>query len=70
MDGLLAFPGLPVPPIVTSIVARPEMSALGHKRTCAVQNGMSALHPIVTKKADIGKTPCLLYPQKRTCAVQ
>ena len=22
------------------------MSALGHKRTCAVQNGMSALHPI------------------------
>ena len=27
----------------------PHMSALGHKRTCAVQNGMSALTP----KADI-----------------
>ena len=26
------------------------MSALGHKRTCAAQNGMSALPPI----ADIG----------------
>ena len=29
------------------------MSALGHKRTCAVQKGMSALHPIATAKADM-----------------
>jgi hypothetical protein len=29
------------------------MSALGHKRTCAVQKGMSALPPIATAKADI-----------------
>ena len=29
------------------------MSALGHKQTFAVQNGMSALHPIATVKADI-----------------
>src|SRR5262245_55519676 len=28
------------------------MSALGQKRTCAVQNGMSALPPIATAKAD------------------
>src|SRR5262245_16750165 len=46
------------------------MSALGHKRTCAVQNGMSALHP----KADMcdaltcvrGHMQCPLYPRKRT----
>ena len=29
------------------------MSALGQKRTYAVQNGMSALPPIATAKADI-----------------
>ena len=29
------------------------MSALGQKRTFAVQNGMSALPPIATAKADI-----------------
>jgi hypothetical protein len=29
------------------------MSALGHKRTYAVQNGMSALLPIATAKADL-----------------
>src|SRR5262245_38186295 len=46
------------------------MSALGHKRTYAVQNGMSALPPIATAKADFRKRPCLLYPQKRTWAVQ
>jgi hypothetical protein len=32
------------------------MSALGHKRTCASQKAMSALPPIATAKADIGKT--------------
>jgi len=31
------------------------MSALGHKRTCAVQKGMSALPPIATAKADSRK---------------
>ena len=30
------------------------MSALGHKRTYAVQKGMSALPPKATAKADIG----------------
>jgi hypothetical protein len=34
-----------------SKIDRP-MSALGHKRTYAVQNGMSALLPIATAKAD------------------
>src|SRR5262245_5941578 len=47
-----------------------SMSALGHKRTCAMQKGMSALPPIATAKADIRKRSCLLYPRKRTCAVQ
>src|SRR5262249_7918037 len=39
------------------------MSALGQKQTCAVQNGMSALPPIATPKADSRKRPCPLYPQ-------
>ena len=46
------------------------MSALGQKQTCAVQNIMSALHPIAIAKAKFRKGPCLLYPQKRTCALQ
>src|SRR5262245_54460432 len=46
------------------------MSALGHKQTFAAQNGMSALHPIATEKADSRKRPCLLCPRKRTCAMQ
>jgi hypothetical protein len=29
------------------------MSALGHKRTYAPQQAMSALHPIATTKADM-----------------
>src|SRR5262249_46375880 len=45
------------------------MSALGQKRTYAAQQPMSALPPIATAKADIGKPSCPLYPQKRTCAV-
>jgi len=32
------------------------MSALGHKRTCAVQKAMSALPPIATTKADMCDT--------------
>ncbi|MGB9051094.1 MAG: hypothetical protein WCC54_01990, partial [Pseudolabrys sp.] len=30
-----------------------SMSALGHKRTYALQQAMSALHPIATVKADM-----------------
>src|SRR5262249_2827448 len=45
------------------------MSAWGQKQTCALQNVMSALHPIATVKANSSKRPCPLYPQKRTCAV-
>src|SRR5215470_69366 len=37
------------------------MSALGHKRTYAVQKGMSALPPKATVKADSRTTSCLLY---------
>src|SRR5215510_14103904 len=44
------------------------MSALGQKQTYAVQNGMSALPPIATVKADIRKRSCLLDPRKQTCA--
>jgi hypothetical protein len=29
------------------------MSALGQKQTCAAQNGVSALHPKATAKADM-----------------
>jgi hypothetical protein len=36
------------------------MSALGHKQTFALQQAMSALHPIATAKADFRKRPCLL----------
>src|SRR5262249_14128638 len=39
------------------------MSAMGQKRTCAAQTGMSALAPIATAKADIGKPSGLLYPE-------
>jgi hypothetical protein len=46
------------------------MSALGHKRTCAAQNVMSALAPIATVEADSSKRSCPLCPRKRTCAVQ
>jgi hypothetical protein len=46
------------------------MSALGQKLTCASQKVMSALPSIVTAKADFGNPSCLLYPRKRTCAVQ
>ena len=44
------------------------MSALGHKRTCALRKAMSALALIATAKADFPKKSCLLYPQERTCA--
>ena len=46
------------------------MSALGQKQTCAPHKLMSALPPIATVKADIRNGSCLLYPRKRTCAVQ
>src|SRR5262249_50662079 len=44
-------------------------SALGQKQTFALQQPMSALHPIATAKANFRKGPCPLYLQKRTCAV-
>src|SRR5262249_14277969 len=46
------------------------MSALGQKPTYALQQAMSALHPIATAKADSRKGSCPLYTRKRTCAVQ
>jgi hypothetical protein len=46
------------------------MSALGQKRTYALQQAMSALHPIATAKADFCARLCPLYPRKRTFAVQ
>jgi len=46
------------------------MSALGQKQTCALHQPMSALPPIATAKADIPQKACLLYPLKRTGAVQ
>jgi hypothetical protein len=42
------------------------MSALGQKPTYALQQAMSALHPISTAKAKLRKRPCPLYPRKRT----
>src|SRR5262245_1043348 len=39
------------------------MSALGHNQTYALQQAMSALHPIATAKATFRKRPCLLYPE-------
>src|SRR6185436_14529996 len=47
-----------------------SMAALGHKRTLALQNGVSALPPIATGKADMRQWSCPLYPRKRTCAAQ
>ena len=46
------------------------MSALGHKRTYAMQQPMSALLSIATAKANSRKGACPLYPRKRTCAVR
>src|SRR5215831_14933642 len=43
--------------------------ARAKKQTYAVHQLMSALPPIATAKADIGKPSCLLYPRKQTCAV-
>src|SRR5262245_52167294 len=40
------------------------MSALGQKQTYAVQNGMSALHPIATEKADFRNRSFRLLPPK------
>jgi len=42
------------------------MSALGHKQTCAAQNGMSAFTPIATAKADI-KFPTCASIKPRVC---
>src|SRR5262245_29076172 len=42
------------------------MSALGQKQTYALQQGMSALAPIATAKANFPKNHCPLYPRKQT----
>src|SRR5262245_46153335 len=54
----------------SSLPRHGRMSALGQKQTCALQLGMSALHPIATTKADMCQCPCLLCYRKRraTCA--
>ena len=45
-----------------------QMSALGQKRTYAVQNGMSALPPIATAKADFPqKVMSALAPRADLC---
>src|SRR5215475_8092526 len=46
------------------------MSTLGQKQTYAPQQTMSALPAIASAKADFRTRSCLLYPRKRTCAVQ
>jgi|GEM_PF-2071347 hypothetical protein len=47
------------------------MSALGHKRTYAVQKGMSAFPPIATAKADMSPQMIVsALPRKRTCAAK
>src|SRR5262249_32257503 len=43
---------------------RTAMSALGHKRTYAPQQAMSALPPIATEKADIGNQSCPLWANR------
>ena len=40
-----------------------QVFALGQKLTYAVQNGMSALLPIATAKADFRIRSCPLYPE-------
>jgi hypothetical protein len=40
------------------------MSALGQKQTYAVQNGMSALPPIATAKANLSQTTMSTLPPK------
>src|SRR6476660_2634564 len=45
-----------------------RMSALGQKQTFALQQVMSALPLIATAKADSRKRPCPLHPRKQTCA--
>src|SRR5262245_54435261 len=40
-----------------------KMSALGQKQTCALQNVMSALHPIATTKADFPKNHVRFAPE-------
>jgi hypothetical protein len=45
-------------------VATTAMSALGQKQTYALQQTMSALHPIATAKADMPKTVMSALPPK------
>ena len=50
------------------LTGRP-MSALGHKRTYALQQAMSALHPIATVKADMPQmVMSALHPIANMCS--
>src|SRR5262249_43780693 len=49
------------------VVKGRSMSALGQKQTCAVQNGMSALPPIATAKADMLEGHSALPPKADMC---
>src|SRR6476620_11462036 len=51
-------------------VVEGAMSASGQNKTYAVHQLISALHPIASAKANFRTRSCLLYPRKRTCAVQ
>src|SRR5215813_11040629 len=51
----------------SGILRRGMMSALGQKQTCALQNVMSALHPIATTKADSRKIMSALPPKADMC---
>jgi hypothetical protein len=46
------------------------MSALGHEQTFALQQAMSALHPIATAKADSRKRSCPLCPRARKSDIE
>jgi len=54
----------------SKVVDQHSMSALGQERTYAMQTATSVSHLIATAKADSRKRSCLLYPRRRTCAVQ
>ena len=70
LDSLLEWAGTAAEVLAAQVIKPLTMSALGQKQTFALQNVMSALPPIATAKAKFRKTSCLLYPRKRTCALQ
>ena len=48
-------------------MCKATMSALGHEQTCAAQNGMSALPPKATVKADLSQIAMSALPPKADC---